>query len=117
MCIRDSNKRIEVLLDKDHLIGHAYFMNVHTLDDLMELFDKRIIPLLTTYFFGDLNKLGLVLGQPFFNKVQAVDDSIFSDFDGEFVEELAYKKVYELKPAADWKESDFIRIYDATYIV
>ena len=111
------NQRIEILLDKDHLIGHAYLMNVHTLDDLMELFDKRIIPLLTAYFFGDLNKLGLVLGQPFFTKVQAANSTIFGDFDTDFVAELAYKKVYELKPAADWKESDFIRIYDATYIV
>ena len=66
------NQRIEALLDKDHLIGHAYLMNVHTLDDLMELFAKKIIPLLKEYFFGDLNKLGLVLGQPFFNKVQSL---------------------------------------------
>jgi len=111
------NQRIGLLLDKDHLIGHAYLMNIRTLDDLIALFDKRIIPLLKEYFFGDLNKLGLVLGQPFFNKIQPVDGTIFSDFDGDFVEELAYKKVYELKPAADWKESDFIQIYDANYIV
>lgn len=111
------NQRIEILLDKAHLIGHAYFMNVHTLDDLMALFDKKIIPLLQEYFFGDMNKLGLVLGQPFFNKVQSADSQIFGDFDTDFVEDLAYKKVYELKPAADWKESDFIRIYDATYEV
>lgn len=113
--LRTINQRIEVLLDKAHLIGHAYFMNVHTLDDLMELFDKKIIPLLKEYFFGDLNKLGLVLGQPFFNKIQTIDTYLFSGFDADFVEELAYKKVYELKPALDWKESDFIRIYDATY--
>ncbi len=111
------NQRIEVLLDKDHLIGHAYFMNVQTLDDLMELFDKKIIPLFKEYFFGDMNKLGLILGQAFFTKVQAADTQIFGDFDGDFVEELAYKKVYELKRAADWKESDFIRIYDAGYLV
>ena len=110
------NQRIDILLDKDHLIGHAYLMNVHTLDDLMELFDKKIIPLLKEYFFGDLNKLGLVIGKGFFNKIQAADSRIFGDFEADFIEELAYKKVYELKPASDWKESDFIRIYDASYI-
>ena len=109
------NQRIEALLDKDHLIGHAYFMNIYTLDDLMELFAKKIIPLLKEYYFGDLNKLGLVLGKPFFNKVQSAGSRIFGDFDTDYVEELTYKKVYELKPPSEWKEIDFIRIYDSSY--
>ena len=110
------NNRIEALLDKDHLIGHAYFMEVATLDDLMELFAKKIIPLLKEYFFGDLNKIGLVLGRQFFNKIKPADATVFGDFDGEFVEALNYKKVYVLKAPIDWKERDFIKVYDKDYV-
>jgi len=109
------NIRIESLLDKEHLIGHAYFMGVATLDDLIELFDKKIIPLLKEYFFGDLNKIGLVLGKQFFKKIQAVDQQLFGDFDADFIEALSYKKLYELKSSADWKEIDFICVYDKNY--
>ena len=109
------NIRIEALLDKAHLIGHAYFMGVATLDDLIELFDKKIIPLLKEYFFGDLNKIGLILGKQFFKKIQSVDQQLFGDFDAEFVEALSYKKLYELKSSTAWKEVDFISIYDKNY--
>lgn len=109
------NHRIEALLDKEHLIGHAYFMEVATLDDLMELFAKKIIPLLKEYFFGDLNKIGLVLGQQFFHKIKAADTTIFGDFAAEFVDELTYKKVFVLKAPKDWREIDFIKVYDKNY--
>ena len=109
------NIRIEALLDVHHQIGHAYFMNIHTLDDLIQLFAKKIIPLLKAYFFGDLNKLGMVLGKQFFHKIQPIDQHIFGDFEAAFVEELSYRKLYELKLPKEWKEIDFIRIYDNTY--
>ncbi|MEM1121125.1 MAG: AAA family ATPase [Bacteroidota bacterium] len=109
------NNRIEALQDKDHLIGHAYFMQVTTLDDLMELFAKKIIPLLKEYFFGDLNKIGLVLGQQFFRKIESADTTTFGDFEATYVDELTYKKVYELKTPSEWKEVDFIRVYDKNY--
>jgi len=99
--LKTINIRIEALLDKEHLIGHAYFMGVATLDDLIELFDKKIIPLLKEYFFGDLNKIGLILGKQFFTKIQSIDQKIFGDFDAEFVEALSYKKLYELKRPTD----------------
>jgi len=49
------NKRIKVLLDRDHCIGHAYFTPLiedPSLENLMHIFEKRIIPLLQEYFFG-----------------------------------------------------------------
>ncbi|MEM6320958.1 MAG: AAA family ATPase [Bacteroidota bacterium] len=109
------NTRIEALLDKDHLIGHAYFMNTHTLDDLIELFTKQIIPLLKAYFFGDINRIGLVLGKQFFKEKKSADGTVFSDFDADFVESMSYKKLYELKAPYEWKEADFIHIYDPNY--
>lgn len=56
------NKRIEFLLDKDHLIGHAYFINVKTKDELCATFRNKVIPLLEEYFYGDYEKIQLVLG-------------------------------------------------------
>src|SRR5690606_3154248 len=55
------NKRIEVLLDKDHLIGHSYFIKVENLADLKRTFSDEIIPLLQEYFFGDYGKISMVL--------------------------------------------------------
>ncbi|NRB70225.1 MAG: AAA family ATPase, partial [Vibrio sp.] len=49
------NRRITALLDKDHCIGHAYFIHLKdksgvALTDLAEAFKQKIIPLLQEYF-------------------------------------------------------------------
>lgn len=59
------NNRIEILLNRDHLIGHSYFFNIYSWDDLMESFYRNIIPLLQEYFYGDYAKIGMVLGGGF----------------------------------------------------
>ncbi len=59
------NERIELLYDRDHTLGHAYLLNVKTLDDLRRVFLDRLIPLLQEYFYDDWSKIGLVLGCPF----------------------------------------------------
>lgn len=56
------NSRIEFLLDKDHLIGHAYFMNSNNKNDLVSVFRNKLLPLLEEYFYGDYYKIQLVLG-------------------------------------------------------
>lgn len=56
------NERIEFLLDKDHLLGHAFFLNVRTKNDLSAVFRNKILPLLEEYFYGDYEKIQLVLG-------------------------------------------------------
>jgi 5-methylcytosine-specific restriction protein B len=62
------NQRIEVLLDRDHTLGHAYFWplkNAKSEDEksklAAEIFAKRIIPLLQEYFFADWERIGWVL--------------------------------------------------------
>ncbi|RSK39973.1 McrB family protein [Mangrovimonas spongiae] len=59
------NKRIELLIDRDHTIGHSYFVGVDTPEKLTNAFNNKIIPLLQEYFYGDYGKIGLVLGNGF----------------------------------------------------
>ena len=40
------NKRIRFLYDRDHQLGHAYFLEVKDLEDLRLVFVNRVIPLL-----------------------------------------------------------------------
>lgn len=59
------NKRISVLYDREHTIGHAYFIPLRdnpTIEKLAEIFENAIVPLLQEYFYEDYEKIRLVLG-------------------------------------------------------
>lgn len=77
------NKRIAYLFDREHTIGHAYFIKLNDMleakdndgnllpavkinamlkAELEKIFAKKIIPLLQEYFFDDYEKIRLVLG-------------------------------------------------------
>lgn len=107
------NARIERLRDRDHRIGHAYFMplaDTPTLDELKRIFECKIIPLLQEYFFGDWGKIGLVLGNEFVKKVET--EVAFADFEHPDSQALAERAVYALTPVAELTDRSFRRIYE-----
>lgn len=66
--LEEMNRRLELLYDHDHTIGHAYFTELCKLREdmrferLSRIMEKKIIPLLEEYFFDDLKKAAIVLG-------------------------------------------------------
>src|SRR5690606_5800145 len=51
--LKKINQRIELLIDRDHTIGHSYFVDVDTPKKLAKAFNNKIVPLLQEYFYGD----------------------------------------------------------------
>ncbi len=101
------NDRIEKLLDKDHQIGHSYFMSVATLPDLKAAFHNKILPLLQEYFFGDFGKIALVLGKMFFHPVSVVQTSDFADAGDNGASEFAEKTMYRIKDTMGMTDEEF----------
>ncbi|MDD3878133.1 MAG: AAA family ATPase [Bacteroidales bacterium] len=102
------NERIEMLLDKDHLIGHSYFMNIDSPHGLKMVFKNNIIPLLQEYFYGDYGKIGLVLGEGFFEKPLDFNDKVFSKFFDYNADNLDGKTVYRIKDIEKLSDDEFI---------
>jgi 5-methylcytosine-specific restriction protein B len=108
--LKKINDRIEKLLDKDHMIGHSYFMSINNIKDLKAVFQNKVIPLLQEYFFGDFGKIGLVLGAGFFENDGKQDEgnkSIFASFDDYEDDELSNRHIYRLKNVVQMDDNEF----------
>lgn len=96
------NKRIEALLDKDHAIGHSYFLRVLSGEcSLKDVFFNEIIPLLQEYFYGNFGRIELVLGTGFVKSTQ-VTQSVFakpSANNDDFVDTTRYTLVRNMDNA------------------
>jgi hypothetical protein len=67
MCsvLDELNRRIILRKDRDHRIGHAFFMNVGAEAKVFDnVFRRKIIPLLQEYFFNDWAGVMYALGEP-----------------------------------------------------
>jgi 5-methylcytosine-specific restriction enzyme B len=59
------NNRIRFLYDRDHQLGHSYFLDADNIEALRMVFINRVIPLLQEYFYGSWDKICIVLGCPY----------------------------------------------------
>ncbi len=116
------NERIHFLLDREHQIGHTYFIGVKRItgrDSLEATFKTKIIPLLQEYFYDDWKKIDLVLnGNGFIeDKSEELRKDILEKLPenknalGELIDEQ--RKIYELSDDDDkWKDP---KSYQAIY--
>lgn len=108
------NRRLQVLYDRDHQIGHSYFMGLKktpTLEGLRQVFAQHLLPLLEEYFYGDPARIGLVLGKRFV-KLQEVESIAFADFGDDRLPDLIQKRLYEFTPVETLTADDFRSIYE-----
>ena len=110
------NRRIAVLLDREHQIGHTYLLRVGTLPALAVTFRNRIMPLLQEYFYNDWEKIRAVLNDN--GLVKKSDppeelvrlDLVDADWSGydlapddykRWTDATAYRKIYETPKTGD----------------
>jgi len=109
--LKTINKRIEFLYDRDHTIGHAYFIGCNNFEELQNIFKNKIIPLLQEYFYDDWEKINLLFNNNEFIKSTPVKtNELFSNcnsFD-EFNED---KKIFSLNNDALGKKDEYVKIY------
>ena len=109
------NTRIEFLLDKDHLIGHSYFLNIKSFEDLKAIFKNSIMPLLQEYFYNDFEKIKFVLNgeetnfiidkkEPSFNYIS---EALLKNFP----KSIQNKTVYEINEEAFEEYKNYRNIY------
>lgn len=102
------NARIEFLMDRDHCIGHSYFMKITTFEQLKNVFSKKVIPLLEEYFFGDLAKIHMILGDKFIAKNKHVNVTILFGNADEYFDD---KEFYTITNPCNWTTEDFKGLY------
>ncbi len=110
--LKAMNERIAVLLDREHQIGHTYFLGVNTMEALAEAFQHGVMPLLQEYFYEDWEKIRAALDKNGFVVDRKPPEELvalgLADAD---------QKIYDLLPADNkrWKDpAEYQAIYDKT---
>ena len=126
------NKRIEVLYDREHTLGHAFLFPTYNAAksgnhelaffELKAAFKNKIIPLLEEYFYEDWNKIRLVLGDSlkqdeslhFLQKTEDSYTNLFGPNHGLDLYEDS-KVTYSIKPFRKGSVWDNPQAYKAIY--
>lgn len=120
--LRAMNQRIEVLRDRDHCIGHTYFLpliNNPSIDRLSAIFKQQVLPLLQEYFFEDWEHIRWVLndhrtgGEPFIKTGDQGSTSLEKLFGSKVASELRDKR-WSVNEAAFTSIGSYINIVGAS---
>ncbi len=95
------NTKIKILLDRDHQIGHSYFIKTKYenagIDELKEIWFSEILPLLNEYFYCDWEKLKLII--PGFIKKLDVPEALKNECDDFVYEFKTFDEVLDFEKA------------------
>ena len=112
------NARIRCLLNKDHQIGHSYFIDAKTDLDIFGALNDCVIPLLEEYFYNDTQKIRQILNEKddsesnFYVKDDEAEEAssgMQSDFDDD-------KEFYQLNPKLSEVKDDAVAAQFLTHI-
>ncbi len=95
------NTKIKILLDRDHQIGHSYFIKTKyaeaDINILKEIWFSEILPLLNEYFYCDWEKLKLII--PGFIKKLDVPETLKNECDDSIYEFKTFDEVADFEKA------------------
>ena len=109
------NERVEYLYDREHTIGHAYFVSLlrpenRSVQTLISIFKNKVLPLLQEYFYDDCEKIAMVLGDfkhEHFVRSKPVPAGIAgTDMN------IGEKLYVDFDYVNNMTEADFLRIYE-----
>ena len=109
--LESMNRRIRFLLDREHMIGHSYFMDIEAFADLRRVLTRKVLPLLQEYFYEDWSRIQLVLrdrigenrNSPQIIRDEPMEEMQVLGFDhDDYEDKVEYERVEESKitPAA-----------------
>lgn len=95
------NTKIKILLDRDHQIGHSYFIKTKYenagIDELKTIWFSEILPLLNEYFYCDWEKLKLIV--PGFIKKLDVPEVLKNECDDSIYEFKTFDEIANFEKA------------------
>jgi 5-methylcytosine-specific restriction protein B len=112
--LRRINENIEKYHDREHTIGHAYFMKLiknPSFDLLCDIMEFQVIPLLQEYFHEDWGKVKLVLNNSELIK-ELIDKDTKNNKENNDIWKEKEKKIYKVNDSLkNRNESELIKLF------